>query len=218
MTAGKSQPLLKVVDWPFILIDEDINLTAGRLQILLKAANWSLAMLYHCGRLHKPNTCRSSSSEQLLSFLLDKDITAIIRDRSSKPKSCASRTNYGLQHTSQADVIKANHPPQTGDIHSILASRTLLLLPPRPNAQSMGSSSADSNHAHQDTVLLITLDRSILPLQASYLRGLTPWINMHQCNVSHAALSYEWMYATYQYLWVVYGAFLEFVLDDESDQ
>ena len=56
-----------------------------------------------------------------------------------------------------------------------------------------------------------------MPLQASYLHGLTPWINMHQSNMSHAALSYVWMYATYQYLWIMYGAFLEFGLDDESD-
>ena len=133
VTAGKFQSLLKVADWPFILTDEDINLTAGRLQTLIKAANWSPPMLYHCGRLQKPNTRRSSSSEQLLSFLLEKDITAMIRDRSSESKSCASRTIYGLQHSCRADVMKPNHAPQMGDIHMILASRTLLLLPPRPN-------------------------------------------------------------------------------------
>ena len=56
-----------------------------------------------------------------------------------------------------------------------------------------------------------------MPLEASYLRALRPRINMYQSNVSHTALSYEWMYATYQYLWVIYGTSLELGLDDESD-
>ena len=38
--------------------------------------------------------------------LLDKDITAIIRGTSSESKSYANGTNYGLQHSCQADIIK----------------------------------------------------------------------------------------------------------------